>query len=506
MKRILITSIVAVKMKKRILALAILLVFMALSATMSIAHASVITVCGIGCDYTSIQAAVDAAFPGDRITVNCCDYNETVDIINKNLILGGITPGVRVINGGIFISGGTVTVEGMTITATNFSPGSSGIFIEGGAIVMLSRITVSNKSAGFQGGGITNNGGIVTVVNSTISGNAAGIPVCIGSCQEPGGGIHNIAGTVTVINSTITNNVAGRGGGVFNTEFGGGTVNIRNTIIAGNTASVTGPADCFGGTINSQGHNLVGDGTGCPSGGTGDQSVDPADVFTTVLSPLQNNGGLTETHALLPGSPAIDQIPAADCSITFDQRGITRVAPCDVGAFEANPPGSTCPNDVLLSAFQAAPFDEQFVDVTNVGDSTIIIENCTLVGFNLLTEKSIGDATVALFGILAPGETFRVGSAGVSGVDAVIPDHALALAAGGLSLLDAPPPPDRTRVIKVLPDNITGMAYKLSAEVIGVAHLRKPAHDAIYACIYGGSGLGPFTGPFTPVAECLDGS
>ena len=64
---------------------------------------------------------------------------------------------------------------------------------------------------------------------------------------------------------------------------------------------------------------------------------------TRSLGPLQDNGGPTMTHALLPGSVAIDQIPAVDCvdaegePLTTDQRGFQRDSMCDVGAFEVQP-------------------------------------------------------------------------------------------------------------------------------------------------------------------------
>ena len=112
---------------------------------------------------------------------------------------------------------------------------------------------------------------------------------------------------------------------------------------------------------------------------------------------------------------------------------------------------------------------------------------------------------MALSGSLAHGETFRVGSAGVDGVDAVIANRSLLTGPGGLSLMDAPPVADGTFVNFVLPDNITGMIYLDTTMVFGIAHLRVPAHNAIYDCIYGGSGVGPFFGPFTPVAACLGG-
>ena len=58
-----------------------------------------------------------------------------------------------------------------------------------------------------------------------------------------------------------------------------------------------------------------------------------------LLGPLQDNGGPTFTHALLPGSPAIDHIPAENCEVTTDQRGVARPqgAACDIGAYELEP-------------------------------------------------------------------------------------------------------------------------------------------------------------------------
>ena len=56
-----------------------------------------------------------------------------------------------------------------------------------------------------------------------------------------------------------------------------------------------------------------------------------------MLGPLADNGGPTQTHAVLPGSPAIDAIPAGDCVVATDQRGIARPrdSGCDIGAFES---------------------------------------------------------------------------------------------------------------------------------------------------------------------------
>jgi hypothetical protein len=64
--------------------------------------------------------------------------------------------------------------------------------------------------------------------------------------------------------------------------------------------------------------------------------IGPGDLpgVAPLLGPLANNGGPTDTHALLAGSPAID---AGGICAPTDQRGVTRPQgpACDIGAFEA---------------------------------------------------------------------------------------------------------------------------------------------------------------------------
>ena len=140
---------------------------------------------------------------------------------------------------------------------------------------------------------------------------------------------------------------------------------IQNSIIAGNRRSDALPdtvIDCQG-PITSIGYNLFGQDTGCEPGPT-DLTIPSADI-DTVLGPLADNGGpatgsgLTPlTHALPPGSPAIDAGDPAGCTydhdgdpdtpdlpLTTDQRGYPRpadgngdgVARCDIGAYEVQP-------------------------------------------------------------------------------------------------------------------------------------------------------------------------
>jgi len=199
--------------------------------------------------------------------------------------------------------------------------GTAGIDNQG--MLTLVHTTVSGNSGDNEGGGIGNSGTAV-LINSTISGNTTE--------QESGGGIWN-GGSLTMVSCTITGNSAlWSSGGV----GGGGAVLVKNSIIAGNTAGNGAPD--FGGTLTSYGHNVIGNNDGCvltPT--TGDQVGTPADPIDPLLGPLQNNGGPTETHALLLGSPAIDAGSCTDIagnSVDTDQRGFFRHKPCDIGAFE----------------------------------------------------------------------------------------------------------------------------------------------------------------------------
>ena len=148
----------------------------------------------------------------------------------------------------------------------------------------------------------------MTIASSTLSANVA----------QFGGGIEN-RGTVTITNSTISNNVgvgqgSGAGGGIDNF---GGTVTVRNTIVAQNTHENVSPD--FAGTLTSQGYNLIGNTSGTTITGTttGNQlNVNP------LLGALQDNGGPTFTQGLLSGSPAIEG--GNSSSFNTDQRGLAR--------------------------------------------------------------------------------------------------------------------------------------------------------------------------------------
>lgn len=149
---------------------------------------------------------------------------------------------------------------------------------------------------------------------------------------------------LTLNNCTIYDNTAVNGAGIFMSTCADHCEiqSAKNTIVANNTG-----ANCNQGGFASFGHNLDSDGT-C---GFGDLIGDP------LLGPLANNGGPTKTHALAPGSPAIDAVPLAFCTTTLnlavstDQRGVHRpqFSNCDIGAYELAPVGIPGPSTGVLN-------------------------------------------------------------------------------------------------------------------------------------------------------------
>ncbi|WP_197530349.1 choice-of-anchor Q domain-containing protein [Bythopirellula polymerisocia] len=243
---------------------------------------------------------------------------------------------------------------------------------DGGGISSLGELHVANSTisgnvAGDDGGGVqlrdsqdffTEN----TIINSTISGN---------STPREGGGIFSQAPLLYITHTTITENSAGDDGGGIAARFY--NLMLHNTIVSGNwqDGSPGNLAKFFSSFTGN--YNLLG--SGDTIGGSGDiEGVDDP-----LLGPLANNGGPTKTHALLPGSPAID---AGDPSILFDanefdQRGnpFTRVAigiltgvpsmpRIDIGSYEAQgPPSADFNNDIRVDGRDFLSWQRSFAAV-----------------------------------------------------------------------------------------------------------------------------------------------
>jgi uncharacterized repeat protein (TIGR01451 family)/CSLREA domain-containing protein len=220
--------------------------------------------------------------------------------------------------GGIFVEA-TITVQDSTITG-NSSPLGGGVAVENqmtltGSTINANHATLSGFNTGL-GGGIYNDD-TVFATNSTITGNTADVQ---------GGGIYSEATTLT--NATVASNSSPDGANNFiNDTTSGG---YQNTIVA-NPQGGGANCDTAGLLPPSNGNNINSDSSSCWAT---NQSSDQTGVNPD-LGPLTDNGGPTQTMALLAGSPAIDK-GATVLSVTTDQRGVTRPqGPAyDIGAFE----------------------------------------------------------------------------------------------------------------------------------------------------------------------------
>jgi predicted outer membrane repeat protein len=219
--------------------------------------------------------------------------------------------------GAINSKSSTLTINGSTLS-NNFAADDGGAIDSDGGVFILSNSTISDNTASDEGGGIDADLGTVSIENSTLSGNVSG---------SNGGGIRGEGtiqqnATFTIRNSTLSHNSAAQGGGLH--LSGTSTLNLSNSIIANSIGG-----DLFNtGIINPAGTNLVEDGS---LTGNGILNLEP------LLAPLGDYGGNTQTHALLPNSPALNAGDNALVNPATDQRGATRIADgtVDLGAFES---------------------------------------------------------------------------------------------------------------------------------------------------------------------------
>lgn len=291
----------------------------------------------------------------------------TFSLTIRNSEISGNTAG----NGGGVYAGapGPVLLQSTVITGNDAAQSGGGILFNAPySDTAIENSTISGNTAGLWGGGIyfyDTDGGVHSIRGTTISGNSAG----------QGGGLflYNLDDPMVIENSTISGNQAlggdetqGLGGGVYLYSLYGGSLAIRHSTVAGNSAT-----DGGGGLFTFSGpfmveHTIVGDNTAPANpdlGTTGDGSFDVAfslvetpgtanlndnggNVFNQdpQLGPLQNNGGPTATHLPADTSPAVD---AGDATFAppppTDQRGLPRLSGgrIDIGAVEVQDQSGT---------------------------------------------------------------------------------------------------------------------------------------------------------------------
>jgi|GEM_PF-958927 len=296
--------------------------------------------------------------------------------------------------GGIFNDHGTLTLSNCVLSGNTADDSGGGLFnnaaAAGSASVTIQNCTFASNTASVGGGALYNYGdtgtATATISNSTFNGNGTT------AAGGAGGALDNFsatAGTATLLvtNSTISGNTSnGDAGGLVNNASTGtaaatltsvtitgnhadnddnasgdggginvlsGTVTLKNTIVAGNYkgSATTTANDIFGSVDPASSYNLIGDAV--TSGGlinganfniVGNSGAGTITTSTILNTTLANNGGPTQTHALVANSPALEKGNAF--SLTTDQRGFARpvnydsVAPIapyddtDIGAYE----------------------------------------------------------------------------------------------------------------------------------------------------------------------------
>jgi hypothetical protein len=332
-------------------------------------------------------------------------YNYTLGIISvtQSAIMYNTAIGTQ--GGGIYAGGKALDVQNSTIAYNSATSFGGGILASFNGPTTLDGVTLTGNEAA-SGAALFSQVGSITATNTTVSGNNA---------TNNYGGFY-VSGPDTslfVQNSTIAENTrTNTAGNGFNGIMRGNnaTVSIVNTILAdnqeNNCASSSAPT--------SLGHNLSTD-FSCGLSQPGDQpGIDP------LLGPLADNGGDVATHALMPGSPAIDTGDNAACAAT-DARDIARPfdgdgdsnADCDIGAVEARHQLSIADSTVLEGdggtvtavftvTLSPASTSTVEVDYTTVNDTASAGSDYTAASNTLTFNPSQTETTIS---ILVTGDT-----------------------------------------------------------------------------------------------------
>jgi hypothetical protein len=321
-------------------------------------------------------------------------------LVSNNVVVGG-QPGAGAsggngFGGGIAVLGtGTIDLNNSLVVSNASSGGSGGasngggqawggaIYMEGSIYIGDTTIDANVATGGPGGGGLGTgaggaiyNVGVVTITASTIVSNSAA-----GPGDNYGGAIQDY-GTTTIHDSTIVGNLATYGGGIT-----GGT--LYNTILAGNSASVSGPDGS--GTIVSGDYNLIQNTSGISFSGTTTHNITGKNPL---LGPLQYNGGLPAPFnvpnlAPLPGSPVIDQ---GYSSYTYDQRNFPRV-------YDTALPNAADGNGADIGAIEINPINVLVLNKNDSGSGSLrqaILDNNGLGGGNTITFSNTVAGTITL--------------------------------------------------------------------------------------------------------------
>lgn len=329
---------------------------------------------------------------------------------------GGQLAGAENTNaGGGLLSFGTVSLKNSSITGNTVgsSATGAGVFVATSfGNLRVERSTISDNSAGQAGALAVGADATVLLNTSTISGNAAGFA----------GGLIN-DGELSIVHTTLANNDSAA---VANLSYG--SIAVTNSLIVGND----------GITCYSQNANLVFTGTNV-SNDAGCSGFIISPEAASLLAPLGDNGGPTQTHLPMAGHPAIDAVPTTGsgaCAVpSIGQRGVSRpqnggaAAACDVGAVEVIDPIVVSGACTLVQAINNAndtvdgqantdcaagsPAGPDIITLPNGGTYTYTAANNSVDGDNALPSITSGitiqgnDATIERSSAYGTG-TFRL--------------------------------------------------------------------------------------------------
>ena len=244
------------------------------------------------------------------------EAGEAPIVIARSKVIGNLADGT---GGGLYLDNDAseTRIIKSTIAGNESASGAGGGFHSSGP-VSVDRSTISGNTADGVGGGIETQS-VLSITNSTIAGNHSTVN---------GGGIFG-EGDVSLNAVTVVRNSADEDGGGLLYGVSGPGFEVRNSLIALNTADELGD-DCTGGDdFDSLGNNLIGDDTDCAGFDAPGDFVNP----NPKLGQLKNNGGLTQTVKLKKGSPAINNADKQSAP-NKDQRGEKRGKKPDIGAYE----------------------------------------------------------------------------------------------------------------------------------------------------------------------------
>ncbi|MEY5048715.1 MAG: hypothetical protein RLZZ175_2074 [Bacteroidota bacterium] len=346
---------------------------------------SLFTVASSGADFTTVTAAVAQAQKGDIVKISGETFTEVNITVPNGIIIQGEGADKTIIQaaatpntatGRVFTVTSYDTVEFVNLTiqngkfVTNGNPFGGGIKSDGHLIVR--NCAVKNNSASYSGnntpyaagggiycvsitlinseitnnsligpgqttgGGISSNGGM-QIINSTIANNTASTP----SPSEQGGGLYSNGDETYIINSTITANSAKMGAGYYATNSS--YQNVKNSIIYGNTNGLDFVTNAYY-NKNSEAYNSI---IGASSVSYFNIAAENVISTDPLLSTLGNNGGATQTIALLANSPAINAGTTGADVPNKDQRGLYANGKRDIGAYEFD--GLSCLKPVVTT-------------------------------------------------------------------------------------------------------------------------------------------------------------